>query len=187
MTAGVAHMTESNSFASLGPSLLARKGGARPAMRPQLQPQHQFENAASADLDDLGWNDMGDDSPNPIAALTPSPQPEPVEEPEVRKQQEALAERLIEQRTPAIVQPAEMPAAKKQKKAAAKAAKAKKAPVQGRRAAFTLRLDTDRHLKLRLASTMRGRSAQQIVTEALDKLLAEMPELTSLARQVKNS
>jgi len=31
-------MNEPKSFASLSPSLLARKGGARPAMRPQLLP-----------------------------------------------------------------------------------------------------------------------------------------------------
>ena len=190
-------MTEPSPFASLGPSLLARKGGARPAMRPQLQPQHHFESTVSADLEDLGWNDMGDDAPSPIAGLTPSPQlhvaAEPVEEPEVRKQQEALAERLVAKdamnRAPAIdVQDDEIvakPAKPKTKKK--KAAAPKSNTDAARRAAFTLRLDSDRHLKLRLASTMRGRSAQQIVTEALDKLLAEMPELNSLARQVKNS
>ncbi|WJY17605.1 hypothetical protein QQS45_08030 [Alteriqipengyuania flavescens] len=187
-------MTEPSPFASLGPSLLARKGGARPAMRPQLQPQHHFESTVSADLEDLGWNDMGDDAPSPIAGLTPSPQlhiaAEPVEEPEVRKQQEALAERLVaKEKAPAIDVADDEATAKpakprtKKKKAAAPKSKTDAA----RRAAFTLRLDSDRHLKLRLASTMRGRSAQQIVTEALDKLLAEMPELNSLARQMKNS
>src|SRR5690606_16364988 len=45
----------------------------------------------------------------------------------------------------------------------------------GRRAAFTLRLDANRHLKLRLASTVKNRSAQQLVTQALDKCLAEIP------------
>ena len=38
----------------------------------------------------------------------------------------------------------------------------------GRKAAFTLRLDGDRHLRLRLANAVTGRSAQQIVTAALD-------------------
>jgi len=51
----------------------------------------------------------------------------------------------------------------------------KPAKMQGKRAAFTLRLDQERHLKLRLACTVRGRSAQQLVTDALDALLAEMP------------
>ncbi|WP_327785520.1 hypothetical protein [Sphingomonas changnyeongensis] len=55
---------------------------------------------------------------------------------------------------------------------------------QGRKAAFTLRLDGDRHLRLRLASAVRNRSAQQIVTEALDQFLAAMPELDDLAGHV---
>ena len=38
---------------------------------------------------------------------------------------------------------------------------------------------------LRLACTVRGRSAQQLVTDALDALLAEMPEIASLAAQVQ--
>jgi len=56
---------------------------------------------------------------------------------------------------------------------------------QGKRAAFTLRLDPERHLKLRLASTIRGCSAQQIVTDALDALLGNMPDLESLAAQIR--
>jgi hypothetical protein len=54
----------------------------------------------------------------------------------------------------------------------------------GRRAAFTLRLDAKRHLKLRLASTVKNRSAQQLVTAALDKYLSEIPEIEALAAQV---
>jgi hypothetical protein len=53
------------------------------------------------------------------------------------------------------------------------------------RAAFTLRLDADRHLKLRLATTIKGVSAQALVTQALDALLNRMPELDTLAAQVK--
>jgi hypothetical protein len=49
------------------------------------------------------------------------------------------------------------------------------------KAAFTLRLDADRHLKLRLACAVTGRSAQQLVTDALDELLAAMPELATMA------
>lgn len=51
------------------------------------------------------------------------------------------------------------------------------------KAAFTLRLDPARHLKLRLACAVSGRSAQQLVTDALDRLLAEMPELESMAER----
>lgn len=72
-----------------------------------------------------------------------------------------------------------------EKTPAAPAKKQDRTASDGRRAAFTLRLNSDRHLKLRLACTIRNRSAQQVVTEALDRLLEEMPELESLAAQVK--
>ena len=53
-----------------------------------------------------------------------------------------------------------------------------------RKAAFTLRLDSDRHLRLRLACAVSGRSAQQIVARALDEALASIPEIEALASQV---
>ncbi len=59
------------------------------------------------------------------------------------------------------------------------------APGSKGKAAFTLRLDKERHLKLRLACAVDGRSAQQIVTAALDQLLAQMPELGTLAAKAK--
>jgi hypothetical protein len=52
------------------------------------------------------------------------------------------------------------------------------------KAAFTLRLDEERHLRLRLASAVSGRSAQQIVTGALDAFLESLPEVAELARQL---
>jgi hypothetical protein len=52
---------------------------------------------------------------------------------------------------------------------------------EGRKAAFTLRLDADRHLELRLASTLAGRSAQQLLTEALDHMIESLPEVADLA------
>ncbi|MDE1467091.1 hypothetical protein [Aurantiacibacter sp. D1-12] len=55
---------------------------------------------------------------------------------------------------------------------------------QGKRAAFTLRLDAERHLKMRLASTMQDMSAQALVTEALDRFLDAIPELDAIAAQV---
>ena len=58
---------------------------------------------------------------------------------------------------------------------------------QGKKAAFTLRLDGERHLRLRLANAVTGRSAQQIVTEALDHFLAAIPELEALAERVPAS
>ncbi|MEY4574884.1 MAG: hypothetical protein RL251_1006 [Pseudomonadota bacterium] len=52
------------------------------------------------------------------------------------------------------------------------------------KAAFTLRLDSERHLKLRLACAVRHQSAQQLVTDALDALLESMPEIDDLASHI---
>ena len=144
-------------FASLNPSLLARKGGAKPAMRPQHglpAPQVPVQDQ----LEDLGWNDMGtgDDTSDNVVSLTDSSN-------EVHRQQQEIAERV------AAIAPTRSKAT---------------ALAHGKRAAFTLRLDSERHLKLRLACTVKGRSAQQIVTEALDRLLGEMPDIAALAAHV---
>lgn len=144
-------------FASLNPSLLARKGGAKPAMRPQHGlPAPQV--AVQDQLEDLGWNDMGtsDDTSDNVVSLTDSSN-------EVHRQQQEVAERV------AAIAPTRSKAT---------------ALAHGKRAAFTLRLDSERHLKLRLACTVKGRSAQQIVTEALDRLLGEMPDIAALAAHV---
>ena len=170
------------SFASLSPSLLARKGGAKPAMRPQHAALASMQGAGPVEapdadkLEDLGWNDMGDgDSPTAeVFQLTPMARtPEAVAEfdgqsdakrPAVLDQQDEIAERLVA--------PSPRPARRL-------------APERASRAAFTLRLDSSRHLKLRLATTIRGVSAQALVTEALDALLGDTPELDMLAAQVK--
>ena len=208
------------SFASLSPTLLARKGGARPAMRPQhggmLAGAAMSADAAGnhdlQGLDDLGWNDMGDEPETQrdadIVRLTPEPANEETaaearELDEVSQarlaaaarakstvldQQKSLVERLELSAMDGADTPAEEPA-----RSTPVATAKKPAPVRsrrsaidrGKRAAFTLRLDAERHLKLRLACTIRGRSAQQIVTDALDALMGDMPELESLAAQVK--
>ncbi|HEU4705377.1 MAG TPA: hypothetical protein VFS45_06710, partial [Sphingomicrobium sp.] len=54
--------SEPKVFASLSSGLLARKGAARPAMRPQ-----GFGQGGGA-LEDLGWDDMGFEPPKPAAA-----------------------------------------------------------------------------------------------------------------------
>ena len=138
------------SFASLNPTLLARKGGAKPAMRPQLAP---IPDASPAHLEDLGWNDMGHDEHANVVPINPPSNDEvlPV----------ALA-----------AKPARAPAARRS------------ALKRGKRAAFTLRLDAERHLKLRLAATITGDSAQQIVTEALDRALAEIEDLDALVAKM---
>ncbi len=176
-------MNEPKTFASLSPTLLARKGGAKPAMRPQLTPIGHFEDslARQTDPEDLGWNDMGhddepdaDDAPSgEVVHLVPEHAPEPVASlvvrtevarPEVVRQQVDLARRV-----------------------AAPPIDRRSALDHGRRAAFTLRVDAERHLKLRLACTVKGRSAQQLVTEALDKLLGDLPDLADIAERVEQS
>ncbi len=160
-------------FASLSPALLARKGGAKPAMRPQNTAGVTDGKTAAASLEDLGWNDMGDDEQSAPSArvvrmasagdntsLAPVPSP-------VRATIDRIAAKL---EAPAPVR--------------AGPGATRKAANDARRAAFTLRLDQERHLKLRLACTVRGRSAQQLVTDALDGLLAQMPEIDILAAQV---
>lgn len=173
-------MSDPKPFASLGPSLLARKGAARPAMRPQLQPMHTFHEATARQIeDDLGWNDMGhgfeSESPEPapqqlasVVPIAPGVENAAMPVPEVVRQQEAIAEKVIA--------PARRAVAPKPRRSAL---------AEGRRAAFTLRLDAERHLKLRLASALAGRSAQQLVTDALDKLIATLPDVDSLAAQVR--
>lgn len=163
-------MSEPKPFASLGPTLLARKGGARPAMRPQFAALLDVERATEPN-EDLGWNDMGEDHVADVLPLTPAtatPVASNESVSEVHRQQDAIVSR--------INRPA--PAAAKPRKSALD---------NGRRAAFTLRLDSERHLKLRLACTIRNRSAQQLVTEALDNLLGDMPDLDALAAQVKRN
>lgn len=74
-------------FASLSSGLLARKGAAKPAMRRQ-----GFINPEGDVTEDLGWNDMGLETPQPIDGDTEFHGEAPL--PEVRKQQVQLAEGL---------------------------------------------------------------------------------------------
>ena len=174
-------MNEARPFASLSSGLLARKGAAKPAMRPQ----------AYTSFEDLGWNDMGDAPadeevvradipehvPSSIAALTPAPKPAK-EEPSVVAQQRAILERFDGE------EEAETPAAEAPEPAKVVALPQRAQVPAGRKAAFTLRLDAERHLRLRLACAVTGRSAQQIVTGAVDELLASIPEIEALAARV---
>jgi hypothetical protein len=185
-------MSEPKPLASLSHSLLARKGTARPAMRPQLQSVHNYRDALSraydggahdsgvhdlsgpqgdardetghdATIDDLGWNDMGEGGAHdtPDTALEP-------------------AADVASATRPVALTPAP--------KGKPKAAGPRRSALQdGRRAAFTLRLDAERHLKLRLACTLDGRSAQQLLIAALDALLADYSGLDDLAEQVRKA
>ncbi|MEZ5743357.1 MAG: hypothetical protein R3D89_06425 [Sphingomonadaceae bacterium] len=161
-------MTDAGAFASLSPTLLARKGGAKPAMRPQLQPMQQFHEATAREMhDDLGWNDMGEDV-----------------DPADASGAEVVSiggREMSGGGKPAVVQQRESLEQSVRQPAAPRSSALK----QGRRAAFTLRLDAERHLKLKLASTVTSESAQQIVTDALDQYLESMPEVAALATRVR--
>ncbi|WP_299191308.1 hypothetical protein [uncultured Erythrobacter sp.] len=197
------------SFASLGPTLLARKGGAKPAMRPQLAPLPEVVEPEQ--LEDLGWNDMGQEEAEaasknsdvvPIQPVLKTRAPRKAanedgldsiladnlggDSPLVAREQKRLAEYLLND-TPAEPLVVKKPNSKKKKKkhAASKPAQKVATGKSAKRAAFTLRLDTDRHLKLRLAATMQGKSAQALVTEALDTLLSEIDDLDALATRMK--
>lgn len=149
-------------LASLTSSLLARKGQAKPAMRPQGYA------AFGVSQEDLGWNDMGYDSPRaPAEQVVANP-------PAVIRQQEELAAKIEVRPAEPVSAPARAP----------KRTKAERA-FDGRKAAFTLRLNEDRHLRLRLASAVRRQSSQQLVTAALDAYLNAIPELDALAASAK--
>ena len=216
--------SEAKPFASLSSGLLARKGAARPAMRPQ-----GFGQVGNNGLEDLGWDDMGfeppkaaedtrDESHDAFGEVVDHPRAHPtgltpVESP-VHHQQAEIADRINDAEVdvdddqtaelcePEAEQPklAAQPVVVAEKKVvpiaapvaapvvtpvAFRASRTRAAPGTKSKAAFTLRLDPERHLKLRLACAVDGRSAQQLVTDALDQLLERMPELDGLAAKAK--
>jgi len=191
-------MSEPKPIASLSSGLLARKGAARPAMRrPVIQ---NSGVAATAVQDDLGWNDMGYDvDPDPTTPMdyehdhgyNPLANAVPEVKPEVKHQQERIAEQLQVQAEELGVAGFEQPVSQVVPIIATRPV-ATKAPVVRERAApgskgksaFTLRLDAERHLKLRLACAISNKSAQQLVTAALDAFIDAMPEISTLAAQV---
>lgn len=221
-------ITGSKPLASLSSGLLARKGQARPAMRPQ---GYGGFGAIPGQQDDLGWNDMGHDEPQHVphvAAVPPvlrqleqlqeefAPQVPQAYEPPVEPQGEAFhevedyeeeyepeqegtyasltasvphAEPAFEAPVPhapvphapvphaEVVRPVSVATATRlDRETAAKTKRGK--------AAFTLRLDHDRHLRLRIASALCHRSAQVLVTEALDAFLNSLPEVGALVSQL---
>ena len=225
--------TEAKPFASLSSGLLARKGAARPAMKPQ-----GFGQMGGGNLEDLGWNDMGFEPPKPAETSRDSTHDafgeEVVEHPRahptgltpvhspVHEQQAEIVERLngaddlgeefdetaelydpeasaefdadaefeadpevaAEPVAPVVPAPA-VAFVPTKSPAPRRAPRPRAAPGTKGKAAFTLRLDPDRHLKLRLACAVDGRSAQQLVTDALDQLLERMPDLDGLAEKAK--
>lgn len=217
-------MSNLKPLASLSSGLLARKGGAKPAMRRQGMAFPDQEHAETQD-NDLGWNDMGYDvdpdhnapsddekgpldgehvNRNPLAGAIPDAIPA------VKQQQDEIAAKLsenVEALEPeetgdladdsaseplsfspevAPLEPRSAIVKNEIKPAAAKKspAKAKKSRTRKAKAAFTLRLDPERHLKLRLATAVKNVSAQQLVTKAVDEYLSKIPELDDLASRI---
>ena len=215
--------SEPKAFASLSSGLLARKGAARPAMKPQGFSQ------IGGNLDDLGWDDMGFEPPkpalspvrdedhdafgealpepalrNPVSALTPSQAsvPSPVHDQQAEiagrladadaytdedEGQDETAELCEFEQDDASEQVAEVVALAPRAAQPRRAPMPRAAPGTKGKAAFTLRLDPARHLKLRLACAVTGRSAQMLVTDALDELLGAMPELDGMAERAPNA
>ncbi|SEM41601.1 hypothetical protein SAMN05192583_0116 [Sphingomonas gellani] len=187
--------------ASLSSGLLARKGQARPAMRPQ---GYASLAGVGGGLEDLGWNDMGsgEGAAVPDVHIAPAPAPAPVTAenadvpvpmPAVLTQREALGEVLGGVVTPAAEEPQpeepqpEEPRVDRNVSVATAARLARESAQQTKKtgkAAFTLRLDGERHLRLRLASALAGKSAQQLVTHAVDGLLKTLPEVELLVAQL---
>lgn len=188
-------MAESKPLASLTSGLLARKGAAQPAMR--RQSLTGYGNAMPISFhDDLGWNDMGSESApvelrasgltpmghSPVAAVSMDTVAPIMPEPVVVTEQKALVEKVAAMAAP-ITAPKSKPRVRKPV-ASKPVVVAPKTAVGGRKAAFTLRLNAERHLKLRLVCAVQNRSAQQIVTDALDQLLSGLPEIDRLADQL---
>ncbi len=200
---------EPSKFASLSGSLLARKGGARPAMR---RPTAEIPHGAEDNHHDLGWNDMGYDV-NPAVDAAPSRAPNPLSAaipdyaPEVKRQQMEIATKLsvpveqeaeksvevpVPQPTPIapsippisdaeasrLIRPVLREITLKAKKTGRGRARQKAS------AAFTLRLDHDRHLKLRLACAVHNESAQKLITQAVDAMFDSMPEIEPLITRI---
>lgn len=203
-------MGEPKPLASLSAGLLARKGAARPAMRRQPLGSGPAP-VAYVGQDDLGWNDMGydvdpeqsdeaarmvdlkpllagsvlshnveaehavDESPNPQlteALAEEGFEADPAPIPEIVRQQESLIDRV------AAV------ARKVEQRPEPKAPRAPRALRAREKAAFTLRLDAERHLRLRLASAVTNRSAQIILTDLLDEYLSSLPEIDAMASRL---
>jgi hypothetical protein len=202
-------MGEPKPIASLSGILLARKGLARPAMR---RPSMLTSNGnAAMSQDDLGWNDMGYDvDPDPTTPMDydhgfHGSNPLAAAVPEVKYQQDRLADALSTDIEPEVgfdsfadepesvtdaltivtmtPEPVTRPISRRGSTDAPRS-RARSKPGLKEKAAFTLRLDGERHLKLRLACAVRHQSAQQLVTDALDAFLESMPEIGHLAAHV---
>jgi hypothetical protein len=131
-----------------------------------VEPESIAAESADEEWADGEWADSEPVDPEPVAYAAAAPSA-PIAPPPVVEQQRALRDSFAE---------AEVVVELPRRRASMRNAKPK--------AAFTLRLDPERHLKLRLASAITRRSAQQLVTGALDDFFNTLPELEALAQRV---
>ena len=155
-------MPEPKPMASLSSGLLARKGDARPAVRRAFIALTSITplSLASQKVDpreDVEWNAK--------TRVSPKPSPAPISL-VVKQLQERIANTLCTPVHDVAGRPAPRPKP---------------------RVAFTLRIEPERHLRLRLAKVIGHRSAQQIVTQALDEFLEKQPGLEAMLAEVRQS
>lgn len=191
-----AAMNDPKPFAALTGTLLARKGAARPAMRPQVSLDWADTDSASREEPvrparmalvpgarlpeverpeieqpeiDTAWTDMGESLPEPSAPEAPEAPEAGEENPEVLRQIRQLSGMI------------------NRKVAATRRANADVETLPGKKVAFTLRLDPRRHALLRACCTAERRSAQALLVEALDRLVDATPGLEDIVAQLAAS
>lgn len=207
-------MGEPKPLASLSAGLLARKGAARPAMRRQplgsgpaalnyvgqddlgwndmgydVDPEQSSEPARMVDLKPLLAGSVPEHNAEAEQAVEDSAGHELTDAlsadygaaadvvpdvPEIVRQQESLLDRVA-----AVARKVEANPVTK-----LKAPRQPRALRAREKAAFTLRLDAERHLRLRLASAVTNRSAQVILTDLLDDYLSSLPEIDAMASRL---
>jgi predicted DNA-binding protein len=180
--------------ASLSAGLLARKGGARPGQKYMAEPGLEIPERNCVIR--FGASDVTE-------TIVTAPAPDfyepfadndlPAEHDDIVHIAPAQVQPLVVHQAPVFHQapvafdmhpvdaarPEPQPVEARQHAVATAQAvesKPRRAAGSGSKAAFTLRLDAERHLRLRLLSAHQHRSAQRIVLEAVDRLLAEMFE-----------
>jgi hypothetical protein len=139
-------------------------------LTPIASPVHEQQAELADRLYECEEDEEADET---VEAYEPDAEENPAPEPVAAAQAPVLASAPVRPAAPAAA-----PARRR-------APRARSAAGTKSKAAFTLRLDRDRHLKLRLACAVDGRSAQQLVTDALDQLRQHMPELDSMAAKAK--
>lgn len=171
--------------------------GHEPGREPGHNPGHELGHDAGYDHASGGFAGLSPMAASPLAPVAVAPVSAPAapvayipiahapredvspmraDLPPVVHQQRVLAEEFAPEapskpKAPVVLEtaaPAALPTV-------VKTVRTRAAPGSRGKAAFTLRLDAERHLKLRVVCALRHRSAQQIVTEALDAYLSKQP------------